>query len=274
MTDHYKVMPNEDIYRAIEKSMEGVEHTITTAGTLDRCRRFFVTVALGEHRGFTVAGDKFQSYVNFLTSHDGSLALQFYDSMTRIVCNNTLNMSLYGRKNMHMKIRHTSGADMELDHISQFLNTLLMRREEFSQDMSRLAEQKVSHEEAYDAITGWQHERVGKPAKMSTRSQNAIEGIYELFHRGKGNLGETRYDVWNGLTDYYSNGDGVGKQVEPLQRVANGLFGGASNLKVIFTNRILQPEGWESMVRTGRMVNGRESTVFMPATQLEGIGVN
>lgn len=274
MTEHYKIMHNESVFRAVEKAFDGVDHTVTAAGTLDRCRRFFVTVALSEHRGFSAAGDKFMSYVNFLTSHDGSLALQFYDSTTRIVCNNTLNMSLYGKKNMHVKIRHTAGADLELDHISEFLGTLLQRREFFVQDMERLAEKKVTHEEAYDAITGWQFDRVGKPATMSTRSKNAVEGIYDKFLSGNGNLGETRYDVLNGFTDYYSNGDGVGKQVEPIQRVANGLFGNAANLKAVFTNRLLQEGGWEAMVSLGRTVNGRGSTVFVSHEKVGSVGKN
>ncbi|MBU6300554.1 MAG: DUF932 domain-containing protein [Verrucomicrobia bacterium] len=274
LTDQYRIIENETVFQAVERALDGLEHRVTTAGTLDRCRRFFVTVALEKFPGFEAGGDRYLSYLNFVTSHDGTVALQFYDSTTRIVCNNTLNMSLVGAKTMQVKIRHLPGAETQLTHISEVLNTVLEGRGRFATALDGLARKRVNEEETRDVITGWQYERLGKPPVMSARTRNAIGEICRLFSDGSGNQGRTRYDVWNGLTDYYSNGSGVGIKATSPQRTANALFGHAANLKIDFTKRILEEGGWESMVESGRAANPRGTSVFIAREKEGAVGKN
>lgn len=262
-TDRYHVIQNSSVWDAVTTAMKDVPHIITTAGTLDGYKRFFVCVELTENRGFRAGGDDFRSYLLFVTSHDGSLSLQFYDSCVRVVCANTLAASLssYAAGNHNIKIKHTRGAEVEMQFTAEVLNSTLQNRDALAENLDQLSEVTIGEEDALRAIAGWQYDRLPvkpdavknpkKKARFSTRSQNTIWGIYDLFQNGRGNNGETRYDLLNGVTEYYTSGDGSGKTKPSRQRVSNAQFGSAATLKSDFYNRLTDQQRFDHLLSQG-----------------------
>jgi hypothetical protein len=251
-TESYKIIENREVFKAMERAMDGIPHVITTAGTLNGCRRFFISVQLRDGSEFMVNGEKFHGVYNFITSHDGTLALQSYNSITRIVCNNTLLASLHSAKNA-VRIKHLQNAPVEMLNMAEFINDSLQVRAEFTENYGTLMESRITHEEAQLAITGYMWNELDSPEKFSTRSKNVISGVMELFRHGRGNRGETVADLLNGYTDYFSNGRGTGIKSAPITRAVNSHFGNAAEKKARFGKILLSGDSadFTSLVAAG-----------------------
>jgi hypothetical protein len=88
-------------------------------------------------------------------------------------------------------------------------------------------------------------------AELATRSRNAAEEIAMLFLRGQGNKGQTMYDLLNGATEYWSNGDGTGKKADSLTKAYKAQFGGAAEHKTAFAN-FLMGSKFDEIVTAGK----------------------
>src|SRR5690606_5979352 len=85
-------------------------------GALRDFKQFFLTIDLGalviDPAGIN---DRLERWLVGFNSHDGSSPLMFANTMTRVVCDNTLRLALRNAKST-VKVRHTAGAlqfDME-----------------------------------------------------------------------------------------------------------------------------------------------------------------
>lgn len=263
-TDKYSIAENSRIFQAIESALPGSE--VTTAGTLDGCNRFFVSVALaGDAAGVT--GDGFRSFLNFISSHDGSLSLQAYTSATRIVCNNTLKFSLRDAANK-VRLKHTGDMELKLENLEEFLQEVYARHGAFNKAYDRLRNTRVIREDAVAGILGHFWNETGNPDSISTRTRNAVNSVVQRFQSGKGNHGETMADVLNGYTEYYSIGEGTGKGKPAdgtdaaFERQMLSWFGSQADKKENFlelvtgTAREGQPS-WQDCVDAGKGAAGQ-----------------
>ena len=260
-TDSYKVIENSAIWSAIQTALKDHDHVITTAGTLDGCKRFYITAQLtADGSGFSVNGERFDGFLNFVTSHDGSLACQAYDSSVRIVCNNTLNFSMERRNAKHaVYVKHTSNADVELVNAAAWIDDCLAGRVKFSKDYDRAMNTAASEETAMQALTGFFWRKTGKNDRLSTRTRNQIDEIFQAFQTGKGNRGETMADLLNGITEHYTSGSGTGltrkgQEVTALDKHVSSQFGAAAEIKQEFARIILAADGTEmqDLIEMGR----------------------
>lgn len=292
-SDEYKVIENSAVWEAINKALEKHPHTITTVGTLDGCKRFFVSAQLSaDGAGFEVNGERFNAYLNFITSHDGSLACQAYDSNTRIVCNNTLRASM-GDARHRVSIRHTSGADVELKGVSAWISDALAGRVQFQQKYDQAMHTACDEETALTFLTGWFYRKSIKPVKrgsvvngevapgenkrLSTRTRNQIDEIMERYLKGRGNKGQTFADLLNGVTEHYTSGSGVGltkggEQITMAERRMVADFGNAAAVKTEFARVILNADGseYQEIVTVGRE-NGMEAYSGVKPVYMSGL---
>jgi len=237
----YGVISNCELYRALQDALKDVDAEVVTAGTLGAGRRCFFSVNLRGESEMKINGDDFLAYLNFVTSHDGTLAASAYDSTVRIVCQNTLNWSLEAAGDVGFKVYHTQGANTAISKMGELLNAILAGRAEFKTTMEYLATVQVSAGDAEKIAAGYFvfGQSAGESKleyELSTRTRNAIEGIAGLFANGKGNKGRTAYDLLNGATEYWTSGDGTGKKASRLEKVSKGLFGTAAEHKRAFVN--------------------------------------
>jgi hypothetical protein len=89
--------------------------------------------------------------------------------------------------------------------------------------------------------------------KFSTRTLNAVSGITDLAIRGRGNSGETMYDVLNGATEYWTSGDGVGRDTSGSAKAYSSEYGTAAKHKVNFADYLLTSRD-ESSIEEGHRV--------------------
>jgi len=249
VSDRYSIIQNEQIYKTMKESFEGtgLEWMISCIGTLGGLKKFFISVAVGDDAGgFTVNGDKFFGNVNFNTSHDGG---SFFanDSLTRIVCGNTLRQSMNGDKNVSFKIRHKGDTASKGKDLSRYLQAVFTSREVFAENMGKLADQRVAGDDIRQVVGGFFVKEAFKRGEkleegFKTRSLNMIDGITDLAFTGRGNSGRSLYDALNGATEFWTSGDGVGRTSSAGKKAYSSEFGNAAASKERFSEYLIRGE--------------------------------
>lgn len=257
--NRYSVIQNRDVWKAMSTAFQGVDmdYKLTCVGTLCGLRRYFISVEVGDANGFSVNGDKFHGNINFVTSHDGSLAFRAYDSMIRIVCNNTLNWSVEGEKNLDFKVYHKGDAKVACNKLGTYLNEVLHGRSIFTEKMEQLAAFQVADTDIETVVAGYfinkAFERGEKLETFSTRTLNQVQGIADLARHGRGNHGRNMYDVLNGATEFWTSGEGVGKTTTQGRRAFSSEFGTGSDRKAEFSRYLIKGD-YETAAEEGQRV--------------------
>jgi hypothetical protein len=239
----YEVIDNRTVWDGMTRALDGIDATVSTVGTLGGCKRFFISVSLNSHSEIVLPrGEKCLAFLNFITSHDGTLAMEAFDSTVRIVCNNTLQWSLEAAGKVGFKMFHTAGSAARVANMSDLICEILAGRQNFAETMQSLASQTVSQESAEKIVAGYF--AIGQELKpdvaLATRSKNAVEEIVRLSYKGRGNVGGNLYDLLNGATEYWSEGDGSGKGTarDKGRKVYSANFGRAMEHKRNFAAMI------------------------------------
>jgi hypothetical protein len=225
----YKVISNEEIFDAAVEAIKDVDAKITSIMTLENRKKFALSVNLGDDV-MKVNGDDIHAHLNFVSSHDGTMNLKAYDSTIRVVCMNTLRWSLEAAGEVGFTIRHTKNAAIALENLPELVNAILAGRINFKEVMTYLASCKVDSNEALAMTAGYFCMESGSPT-LSTRSLNSAQSIVDLFANGKGNNGKTLYDLANGATEYWTSGDGVGRNANDIVKSYKAEFGMAADHK-------------------------------------------
>jgi hypothetical protein len=244
----YSIIQNEDVWNTMSTAFQGVDipYKLTCVGTLSGLRRYFISVAIGDGNGFEVNGDQFHGNINFLTGHNG-MAFRAHDSLYRVVCGNTFINSLGGQKNLDFKVYHKGNATAHCEKLGEYLNAVLQGRVVFTEAMERLAAIQVADTDIEAVVGGYflnkAFERGEKLERFSTRTLNQVQGISDLTRHarhGLGNSGRTMYDVFNGATQYYTSGDGVGKTTSVGRKAYSSEFGTGSERKQEFSRYLIK----------------------------------
>jgi hypothetical protein len=264
--DSYRVITNREVWDCLNAAIEGIDGVkIVTAGTLDWCKKFYLSLELDGGKDLkTATGDKFQAVLNLLTSHDGTLNLLAMDSMTRTVCMNTFRYNVaYDGGAMKVRIPHTKNAGIQIDNLATYLNTVLAGRLKVMDSMNHLENIKMespSHA-AYVAAGFFTSPDADE---MSTRSFNRSIEIRDLAVTGKGNHGKTRADMLNGFTEYFTHHAGAGgEKADKAKRWSVSTFGAAADHKEGFLNLLLNDSDYsEALDRGEKLFKDKEQALL------------
>ncbi len=262
-TNKYRPIPNGEILRMVSKSIDETPAFITSVGTLSNLQYFFVTVDLKltkaqEKKMRAPNGDVFRSYLSFMTSHNGELKLTAKDTNIRIICYNTFTAARFCQAGaLDLSIRHTKNAGLQMNSLADYLGLIIEGREKMVESMGYLLDHKCSTEDAEAILAGFYSDP--DDDELSTNAFNRTRDIVTLYKHGIGNKGETDYDLFNGLTEYNTHGNGAGgKNADAKKRWASSEFGRAAMHKENFLYALLDSEKRNELrERGGRLFNAK-----------------
>tara|TARA_R100001510_G_C7651480_1_gene209152 strand:+ start:405 stop:1589 length:1185 start_codon:yes stop_codon:yes gene_type:complete len=238
----YKSIPNQKLVQAVCNSLddEGIDYSIQTLGTLKNGKLFFSSIEIADDADRLINGDIFQFYLNLLQSHDGSYAMTMFDSNTRVVCANTFKYALSDQGDLSIKIKKTSNADLRLDEAGRTIANIYKGRDQFVYMMQKFAEVECDTQKAEALISAYKGIKVDPNTIMSTRAFNQIVDVTYLHKHGVGNKGETLYDLFNAVTEYYTSGDGTGhddgSESKAWKKYTSSEFGSGADTKAGFAS--------------------------------------
>lgn len=251
----YGVISNQQWFECLQKSIAGTDCKITSAMTIHGGLKFIASAKVGDNvmkiKRKNGSKDTILMNLIFATGHDGTMSGTAYDSGVRPICQNTFIASLMQKGDINLKVRHTKNADIAIENLPAVLNAILTNRVQLKEVLEYLDSCKVDNNEAL-AMTAGYFLLDAEEKTLTTRSLNAATEIVALFARGAGNIGETLYDLWNGATEYWTMGEGTGKNADQTTKRYKAAFGKASDHKSGFLNMLSDEENRNKAKEIGR----------------------
>ena len=205
----YKIVQPTEILHFYEDLIGAAGFQLETAGMLFGGRRFFA-MARTNYSDEIIAGDKLDQFLLLTTACDGSLATTAKFTSVRVVCNNTLTMSLgHDLGKTTVKVPHSASFDPA--RVKETLGIAGETFNNFLTDMRSLAEKPMTKNEAITFLI----DLVGDPtASLEDQTPGAANLMTQLFNLwntdsiGNALAGHTRWGMLNAVTEYYDHHTG------------------------------------------------------------------
>lgn len=143
----YQIVQNKEAFDFTD-SLIGEGITYETAGSLRGGRTIWL---LGKMPERYIVGDKFEPYICFTNTHDGTGAVRACMTPIRVVCNNTLNMALAGAKRSWSTV-HRGNMAMKLEDARQTLDLADKYLIRLDEEADKLANEKMTEGEMHKAL--------------------------------------------------------------------------------------------------------------------------
>jgi len=231
--DGYKLIQNVEAFSFFDTIVGEGKAIYHTAGALGRGERIWVLAKLP--KDLVIAReDVVEKYMILTNSHDGTSALKCYFSPVRVVCQNTLSMSLKDAKD-GISIRHSGDIMSKVKEARRVLGISIKYYETFEEIAQFMAKKQLSKadvETYFDKVLGIDKAR----EKESAVLENRKDDLLGLFEHGKGNdRPGVRGSLWAGynavteFVDHYKTIKGQGD--DPTNRLKSIWFGAGARLK-------------------------------------------
>ena len=263
-SDRYHAVGNDAVILALTDALEkeGLPYTIRTMGTLKGCKLFYASLTIDNEEERLINGDRHRLFLNCVSSHDGSVSVTVFDSSMRIVCSNTFRASQQSgvAGDVKVKVRHTRHASLALEGAGAAIASMFSGRDIFVSLLQKLAEVECDRDKAEQLITSWQSVDLSVHDLMSTRAFNSCMGIADLFEHGISNHGATLYDLFNGVTEWFTSGGHVkddGTDERAWKKLFSSEFGTGADKKATFLDyliNILDDNTLEAEARKGESI--------------------
>lgn len=201
VSDTFALITHSQIWDAIQEGIKGTDHKIESVVTMQNRQLGAISVGLGS---FRACGEEHLSRLNVCWGNTGKMELMLKLGTTKIVCNNTFNVAVRERGTKLMRVRHTKNgvARVEID-MPQAIARAVGVRAELEAAMKALDKAKVDEPTATQFFAGFV--APSEADELSTRAENTVTRLSELYRGGAGNRGKSRADVFGAITDYYSH---------------------------------------------------------------------
>jgi len=168
------------------------------------------------------AGDTVASYITMMNSFDGSTPFKVFFTPIRLFCTNQLTRA-WRSKADSITIKHTANVEAKADEAFKVLCAAQKYFEQFKVQSIIMAQKILDKKMVENFISSIFNEE----EKRSTKTYNIIDEVLELSENGKGNNGNTVWDLYNGVTEYVDWYRGK----DDDKRIASALLGSGNALK-------------------------------------------
>jgi len=239
--DGYRIVQNTDAFSFFDTVVGEGQAIYHTAGALGLGERIWILAKLPKEIVVT-KGDSIEKYLVLTNSHDGKSSLRMYFTPVRVVCQNTLTMSLADAKE-GISIRHTGNIQAKVDEARRVLGLAVKFYDTFGTVVERLVDFKMDKRAAELYFTSLIFKEGAD--EDSTRLNNQRDELLSLFENGRGNdISAIRHSAWtayNAVTEYADHNRTVkGVKEDPSNRLKSIWFGTGAELKGRAFDRILE----------------------------------
>lgn len=148
VTNRYQIVQNSEAFAFTDSLIEnGVKYE--TAGALKDGKKTWILARLPET--YRMVDDKVVPYIVFSNSHDGAGAIKVAMTPVRVVCQNTLNLSLNTASRI-WSTNHTGDIDSKMDDAKMTLFMAKSYMSELTKEAKRLNARKVLDDEVEEYI--------------------------------------------------------------------------------------------------------------------------
>lgn len=196
----YTPIQNHELIDAFDevRKMYGAEYK--NAGVMRGGSRVWVQAQLPKEYTFEIPnrkGDKINSMLTMLIGHDGVISNCIFPTSMRGACNNQF-VAMTRESTRDYRIQHFSNWSNKLDLVKSVFAKNINSLKSMYTDFAKLDSTAISKEELYNFLG----ELYPMKDQEDDRTVNRHNDIATLFSRGAGNLGKSRWDAFNAVTEY------------------------------------------------------------------------
>jgi phage/plasmid-like protein (TIGR03299 family) len=206
VSDGYKIVQPREVIEFFRDLVEAGDMRLHTAGSLYGGERIWALAKLAED--FRLMGqDQIGGYLLLATSCDGTFSTTGQFTSVRVVCNNTLRMSLSGDHQGRVKVPHSRRFNAEAVKAQLGLGKVAFA--EFAEVAERLAARKVTRSEAVQ----WLIDTFGDPEKAVDEQEKGaaqlMKKVWDACRKSPGatmrSADGTAWGLVNGATYYFDH---------------------------------------------------------------------
>lgn len=248
----YRVLQNREAFAFFDGLVQTGKVAFETAGALGRGQRVWVLVKV-EGEILVNGDDRVEKYLLLSTGHDGATAVQIRFTPVRVVCQNTLTLSLASGDDL-FRIYHTATMKKSLTDAQKEIQRIFdeyARLEKIYDRMARVSLSPQGLETYLSAVYPNPRKKKGQSDASYLRALAKVEALRkaaaEAFEDGAGNdqkgIRGTLWAAYNGvveLVDHRSCYANPGARMTAIcfgegQRVKESAFNAAKEILVMAT---------------------------------------
>ena len=196
----YTPIQNHELIDAFDEVREMYGAEYKAAGVMRGGSRVWVQAQLPKDYTFEIPnrkGDKINSMLTMLIGHDGIISNCIFPTSMRGACNNQF-VAMTRESTRDYRIQHYSNWSDRLDLVKSVFAKNINSLKNMYTDFAALDSKAISKEELYNFLG----ELYPMKDDEDERTVNRHNDIAALFNRGAGNLGKSRWDAFNAVTEY------------------------------------------------------------------------
>lgn len=225
--DRYVVFQNEEHATFLNTLVDEAGAHVETAGALGRGERVFVSLRLPDSVSVGgQSGDKVDTYIGALNSHDASQPFTVVTTPIRWECQNMINYSLSRATNRHT-VRH-SGAGLKgaVEEARRVLGLIYQYNEVFEQEAERLVQTSMTSE-TFEEMIAAAYGYDGDNMAAAERADERLGQMMTLFDTAgtNANIRETAWAGLNAIVEYFDWFSATNAEDEDTKRAEKSLSG-------------------------------------------------
>lgn len=232
--ENYKPLQNIDAFQFFNPFLESKEAVLETAGSLRQGKRVWVLAKINKDPMVIVpkADDKVEKFILLAHGHDGLMSVRVGFTPIRVVCANTLAMSLNSDGSQLLRVKHTKNLLDNLEKVSEIMQAANASFEATAEQYKYLANKEINQADLEKFVkiifAGPNYEAMEKEGKKPAR--DVLPKVLNLFEAGLGNnlvgVRGTYWAAYNAVTEYLAYERGQDEQV----RLDKMWFGDSANI--------------------------------------------
>jgi phage/plasmid-like protein (TIGR03299 family) len=225
VTDDWVPMQNIDAFEFFNDFVEAGEMEMHTAGSLKDGRIIWALAKVGEEFDL-FGGDKIESYLLFTNPHSYGQSIDVRFTPVRVVCNNTLTLSLNTASKRMAKVSHRKAFDADM--VKETLGIAKHKLSTYKEMASFLGSKQASDENVVEYFKRVFPVLTAKEASTKDISKSAAKAL-EILHTQPGaQYAEgTFWQTFNAVT--YMTDHIIGRSVD--NRLTSAWYGANKGLK-------------------------------------------
>lgn len=243
MRKRYTPIPMDEMFRPFHEMVQEFGAEYESAGLIDGGKKAWMSAKLPN--SFTLKSrpsDAVDNRIMALGTNDGTKRNAYFGISHRISCNNQLRTIMQSANESDYWISHTKNWENRLEQAKRGFHAALSGLQQFEKIANSLDKIKMTANECRgftnlllpDPVREKDKDGKDIEVRATSRISNRREKIVDLFANGAGNLGATRWDALNGLTEWVNHHNNIGKLEKGGRRAAerrmiSSLMGGPSD---------------------------------------------
>jgi phage/plasmid-like protein (TIGR03299 family) len=232
--ENYQPLQNVDAFNFFNPFVETGLATFETAGSLRQGKRVWILCKINKDPMTIVSksNDIVEKYVLLAHGHDGLMSVRVGFTPIRVVCANTLAMSINDSGSSLLRVKHTKNLQENLAEVSKIMNLANQKFEATAEQYRFLASREINAKDLEKFVklvfVGPKYEQMEKEGQKPGR--DILPKVIQLFETGRGNampgVSGTLWAAYNAANEFL----GYERGADESARLDKMWFGDSANL--------------------------------------------